>query len=71
MTNDEQVVFTAKNFVIAILRSGKANGESLGELYEISSGNTQVLLNHLKAINSITSDAIKILGGNNEKNTLL
>lgn len=50
----------SKRFVIAILNQN-INIESANELYEINSGNTKLLLKHLKAITSIMNHAIKEL----------
>lgn len=60
---DKQIITTAYNFVISILSYGEPNADSIAELYEIKNGNKEVLLGHLKAINNIISDAIKLLGG--------
>lgn len=59
---NKQIINTAYSFVTAILSYGEPTAEALNELYEIKSGNKKVLLQHLKAIDSIISDAIKILG---------
>ena len=64
--NDKTILKTAYNFVISILSYGEPTTEALYDLMEIKQGNKQLLLDHLKAINSITGDAIKILGGKNE-----
>lgn len=61
--NDKQIVKVATNFVLAILNYGEPTSEALIEIYKINSGNKKVLLEHLKAINSITGKAIKVLGG--------
>lgn len=53
-------VETAKRFVIVILNQN-INIESVNELYEINSGNTKLLLEHIKAITSIMNQAIKEL----------
>lgn len=50
----------SKRFVIAILNQN-INIESINELYEINSGNTKLLLKHLKAITNIVNKAIKEL----------
>ena len=50
----------SKRFVIAILNQN-INIESINELYEINSGNTELLLKHLKAITNIMNKAIKEL----------
>ena len=50
----------SKRFVIAILNQN-INIESVNELYEINSGNTKLLLKHLKAITNIMNKAIKEL----------
>lgn len=50
----------SKRFVIAILNQN-INIESANELYEINSGNTKLLLKHLKAITSIINNAINEL----------
>ena len=50
----------SKRFVIAILNQN-INIESINELYEINSGNTKLLLKHLKAITNIMNKAIKEL----------
>ena len=59
---EKQIVQTAFGFVRAILSYGEPSVEALAELLEIKSGNKKILLEHLKAINNIISDAIKILG---------
>ena len=60
--DNERIIEVSKNFVVTIL-SRNMNIESANDLYEINGGNKEVLLEHLKAINSITNDAIKILEG--------
>ena len=50
----------SKRFVIAILNQN-INIESANEIYEINSGNTELLLKHLKAITNIMNKAIKEL----------
>lgn len=59
---NKQVINTAYSFVTAILSYGDPTAEAFNELCEINNGNKKVLLKHLKAIDSIISDAIKILG---------
>lgn len=59
---NKKVINTAYNFVIAILNYGEPTAEAISELCNIKSGNKKALLEHLKAINSITGDAIKMLG---------
>ena len=67
MTKDEKVILkTAYGFVISLLKAGEPTPDALYDLVEIQQGNKKLLLDHLKAINSITGDAIKILGGKNE-----
>ena len=64
MTEDEKVILkTAYNFVLSILSSGEPTTEAIYEIIELKQGNKELLLEHLKAINSITGNAIKILGG--------
>lgn len=63
MNDDKKrIVEVATNFVKTILEKN-INMYSLNDLYEISLGNKDVLLGHLKAINNITMKAIGILGG--------
>lgn len=63
MTKEEkQIVSTAYHFVIAISCYDESNALSLSELFEIRQGNKKVLLEHLKATNSIIGKAIKLLG---------
>lgn len=50
----------SKRFVIIILNQNM-NIESANEIYEINSGNTKLLLKHLKAITNIMNKAIKEL----------
>lgn len=59
---NKQIIAVATNFVISILNYGELNAESVAELFEIKNGNKKVLLDHLKAIDSIISNAIKLLG---------
>lgn len=63
---DEQIISTAYSFVISILSYGDPKMENISELFEIRNGNKKVLLEHLKAINSITGKAIKLLEGDEE-----
>lgn len=64
MNNEEkQIIATAYNFVISILSCSDPTPETMIEKYKISQGDKKLLLEHLKAINSITGDAIKLLGG--------
>lgn len=65
--NDKQIVKIATNFVFAILKYGEPTGEVLSDIYEISNGNKELLLEHLKAIHSIIGKAIRILGGNKDE----
>lgn len=58
---EKQILNTAYKIIIANLSYGDPNADMLYSLYEIRDGNKQVLLEHLKAINSITSKAIKLL----------
>lgn len=63
MNDDKKrIVEVAINFVKTILKEN-INPDSLNDLYEISLGNKDVLLGHLKAINNIIMKAIEILGG--------
>lgn len=64
---DKRIMATAYNFVISILSHGDPNAECFAEIFEIKQGNKKALLEHLKAINSITGDAIKLLEEENEK----
>lgn len=50
----------SKRFVIIILNQNM-NIKSSNEIYEINSGNTKLLLKHLKAITNIMNKAIKEL----------
>lgn len=59
---DKQIIKVANNFVISILGYGEPNAKRLAELYEIKDGNKKLLLEHLRAINSIIGKAIKLLG---------
>lgn len=59
---EKRIVEVATNFVKTILEKN-INMYSLNDLYEISLGNKDVLLGHLKAINNIIMKAIEILGG--------
>ncbi len=62
MNDDKKrIVEVATNFVKTILEKN-INMYSLNDLYEISLGNKDVLLDHLKAINNIIMKAIEILG---------
>lgn len=63
MNDDKKrIVEVATNFVKIILEKN-INMYSLNDLYEISLGNKDVLLDHLKAISNIIMKAIEILGG--------
>ena len=63
MNDDKKrIVEVATNFVKIILEKN-INMYSLNDLYEISLGNKDVLLGHLKAISNIIMKAIEILGG--------
>lgn len=63
MNDDKKrIVEVATNFVKIILKEN-INPYSLTDLYEISLGNKDVLLNHLRAIDKIIVKAIEILGG--------
>jgi hypothetical protein len=67
MAEDEKVILkTAYNFVLSILSAGEPTTDALYDLMELRQGNKELLLEHLKAINSITGNAINILGGKNE-----
>ena len=57
----------AKNFVYTILsNNGDATADGVAEMFEIKSGNKEVLLEHLKAISNIISKAIEELEKENE-----
>ena len=58
---EKRIVEVATNFVKIILKEN-INSYSLTDLYEISLGNKDVLLNHLRAIDKIIVKAIEILG---------
>ena len=62
ITKEGMTIEVAKNFVITILQSN-INNDSLHELVAIQTGNNEVLLEHLKTINEIISDAIEIMEG--------
>ena len=63
MNDDKKrIVEVAINFVKTILKEN-INLYSLNDLCEISQGNKDVLLNHLRAIDKIIVKAIEILGG--------
>ena len=63
MNDDKKrIVEVATNFVKTILEKN-INMYSLNDLYEISLGNKDVLLDHLEAISNIIMKAIEILGG--------
>ena len=63
MNDDKKrIVEVAINFVKTILKEN-INLHSLNDLCEISQGNKDVLLNHLRAIDKIIVKAIEILGG--------
>lgn len=67
MAEDEnQILKTAYGFIISILSYGEPTTDALYDLMQLKQGNKELLLEHLKAINSITGNAIKILGGKNE-----
>ena len=67
MTKEEKTILkTAYNIVLSILSSGEPTTEALYDLMQLRQGDKELLLEHLKAINSITGNAIKILGGKNE-----
>lgn len=59
---EKRIVEVATNFVKTIL-SQNINIDSANELYEISKGNKDILLEHLVAINGIIGQAIEIIGG--------
>lgn len=62
-------ISVAVHFVDCILNNnGNASSEALLDLFEIQNGNKEILLNHLKAINSIITIAIEKLekSGSNE-----
>lgn len=64
--DDKKTIALAKKFVLAILMDGEPPALSFYEAYNIQSGDKEALLNHLKAINNIISNAINLLGENNE-----
>lgn len=67
MNKEEKTILkTAYNFVISLLSAGEPTTEALYDLMEIRQGNKELLLEHLKAINSITGNAIKILEAKDE-----
>lgn len=59
-------VIIAKIFISNIL-STNYTSDSLKDLLEIQSGNTEVLLEHLKAVNSIINKAIIELESENRE----
>lgn len=64
---DKKIISTAYSFVISILSYGESTVEGINELYKIKNGDKKLLLEHLKAINSIIGDAIKLLGGKKDE----
>ena len=64
--NDKTILKTAYGFVISLLRAGEPTPDALYDLVEIQQDNKELLLSHLKAINSITGESIKILEGKDE-----
>lgn len=53
------------HFLECILQNGENyTAEGLSELYEIKNGNQEIILKHLKAINSIIEKTIKELEDN-------
>ena len=59
--DDKQILKVAIGFTISILSYGEPTLEAIKEILKIKSGDKETILSHLKAINNITSDAIKIL----------
>ena len=57
-------VKTAIGFIQLII-GNEPTAEGIYELFEINNGNKKVILEHLKAINSIVSKAIEELEGEN------
>lgn len=64
---DKKIVMVAMNFIQSILNFGEPTVDSISELYKIARGDKEVILGHLKAINSITGEAINILENNSKK----
>lgn len=61
--DEKQILKTAYGFIISILSYGEPTTDALYDLMQLKQGNKELLLDHLKAINSITGEAMKILGG--------
>lgn len=60
----------SKHFVETILaHQAEPTAEGLAELFEIKSGNKEILLEHLKAITNIMNHAIKELEEKNKNGT--
>ena len=56
----ERIIEVATNFIVSILKQN-LNADSLNAIYEIKQGNKEMLLEHLKAIDSIVGNAIEII----------
>lgn len=65
MNEQKRIVEVATNFVVSILNKNQ-NIDSLNAIYEIKQGNKEMLLEHLKAIDSIVGNAIEIIGNTDE-----
>lgn len=56
----------AKDILLTYLKE-KETPDGLYDIYEIKNGNKDVLLQHLKAMDSIFQSAIEVLGGGNNE----
>lgn len=56
----------SKRFVFSILNANPTTN-GIADIYEISQGDTELLLKHLKAITNIMNKAIKELEGSNNQ----
>lgn len=68
MSEKAAYINTAATIVRAYLSYGEPTPDGIYDILEISSGNKEVLLSHLKAIRNICSKAIEALEVNDERN---
>ena len=73
MTEEEKkIIALAKHFITCILENhGDIKAYGLADLYEINSGNKELLIEHLNAVSSIMQRAVKLLESGEDVSELI
>lgn len=66
--SNEYVDFAEKLIIIILRNDGNTTLDGLNDIYEIQTGNKDVLIEHLKAIRNIMNKALKELEQGSDSN---